>query len=744
MEHYLKSLTRPKRVITRGIRLEESFLDTARRFAGDRDMILLASGGELDCARYHMLALFPWLTLTCHDGTTTLDSANGKAAFALPPLAAVKRILAALRIPPPDPQLPVCAGLFGYFAYDVKKYLEDLPDTCLDDLGLPDTYLVAPRLLLVYDRKKRRTTACMAELTSKDAEETWRRFEECLREPPPPPGGITGGSVLTSNYRQPEYTAAVQSIIDYIAAGDVYQVNLSQRFETDFSANPYDLFMALFAKNPAPFFAYINAGDHHVISTSPERFLKQQQRRIETRPIKGTRPRGETPDQDRRQQEELKNSAKDEAELSMIVDLLRNDLGKVCRGGTVAVTRHKKLEKYDNVFHQVSIVEGELREAIDAADILAATFPGGSITGCPKIRAMEIIDELEPCRRHIYTGSIGYISFHDTLDLSVAIRTATVLNRRLFYAAGGGIVYDSRPAEEFEETLAKADSLLSMFQTDPAGPEFTRLVWLNGRLRPARQATVPIDSPGFQYGAGLFETIRADNGEPHLLSRHIERFRSSWEDLFAIPAPEPDWPAIIKQVLEKNSLDLQTAAVKIMAAHGTRRQPPWDHTLAVTAGPYTHRLTALNKTGLDLMIYPQVRRIPTASHKTLNYLFYFSAGQWAKQHGGDEAVILNPDGTVSETNTANLLLIKNGKVIVPLSETVLPGVTQQAVLEVLQNKGWRIIKQKCMPEDCLAAEAVLLTNALMGAVPAATIDGRKTGSAAGIEKDVNRQLHLPG
>ncbi|MBW2195839.1 MAG: anthranilate synthase component I family protein, partial [Deltaproteobacteria bacterium] len=215
---------------------------------------------------------------------------------------------------------------------------------------------------------------------------------------------------------------AIKRIKKYIVSGHVYQVNMSQRFEMGFAGDPFRLFKRLYKSNPAPFFAYINAGDHQVLSTSPERFIFQQGRRVETRPIKGTRPRGKTLAEDSALRFELEQSKKDDAELSMIVDLLRNDMGKVCKPGSVRVVEHKRTEAYQNVYHLVSVVEGILNCKHDAVDLIMATFPGGSITGCPKVRAMEIIDELEPKRRHIYTGAIGYVSFHDTMDLSIAIR----------------------------------------------------------------------------------------------------------------------------------------------------------------------------------------------------------------------------------------------------------------------------------------------------------------------------------
>jgi para-aminobenzoate synthetase component 1 len=239
---------------------------------------------------------------------------------------------------------------------------------------------------------------------------------------------------------------------------------MSQRFHFPLEGDPYVLWEGLFGMNPAPFYAYLHAGDHRILSTSMERFLVRRGEEIETRPIKGTRPRGETPRADERMRRELAESPKDDAELSMIVDLLRNDLGRVCRARSIHVAEHKRLEAYENVYHLVSIVRGLLRPGVGTGELLRATFPGGSITGCPKIRAMEIIDELEPNVRHVYTGSIGYVGFHDNLDLNVAIRTAVHAGGTCYYSVGGGVVYDSDEEAEYQETLHKGRTLLRLVE----------------------------------------------------------------------------------------------------------------------------------------------------------------------------------------------------------------------------------------------------------------------------------------
>jgi len=279
---------------------------------------------------------------------------------------------------------------------------------------------------------------------------------------------------LQSNFTRENYLQAVNLIREYIKNGDVYQVNLSQRFSFPLQGDPYLLLRRLFALNPAPFYAYLNCRDFVIFSTSMERFLFRQEDYLETRPIKGTRPRGRTPEDDEAQRRELLASTKDDAELSMIVDLLRNDLGKVCRARSVRVKEHKRLEAYQNVYHLVSIVNGALRPGTSHMDILRATFPGGSITGCPKIRSMEIIDELEPQVRHVYTGAIGYLGLHRNVDLNVAIRTAIVADGWGHFSVGGGVVYDSDEQAEYEETLHKGHTLFRLIEGENQAEERTQ------------------------------------------------------------------------------------------------------------------------------------------------------------------------------------------------------------------------------------------------------------------------------
>jgi para-aminobenzoate synthetase component 1 len=265
---------------------------------------------------------------------------------------------------------------------------------------------------------------------------------------------------VKSNFSRAAYMSAVRKAKKYIRKGDIYQVNLSQRFESPLDTDPYGLYLCLRDFSPAPFSSYLNFGGYAVISSSPERFLMKNGSYIETRPIKGTAARSSDRLMDEFNANELVKSYKDRAEHIMIVDLERNDLGRICEYGSVRPTEFVALEKYSNVFHLVSTVSGRLRKGIDPIDCITATFPGGSITGAPKIRSMEIIEELEPVKRGLYTGAIGYISFDGNMDTSIAIRTMVVKGKKLYFHAGGGIVADSDPAAEYDETIDKARGML--------------------------------------------------------------------------------------------------------------------------------------------------------------------------------------------------------------------------------------------------------------------------------------------
>ncbi|UCD86074.1 MAG: aminodeoxychorismate synthase component I [Deltaproteobacteria bacterium] len=362
---------------------------------------------------------------------------------------------------------PFVGGGVGYLSYDLRHFIESLPAEAVDDLGFPDCYFAFYDQVLAYDHKKRKWLLCELNLGDKNrggrtelltsASLIKKRLSGVpataeLEEP--------WQDELESNFTREDYLRAVERALEYIRAGDIYQVNLSQRFHTRIHLPPNQLYLRLRSINPAPFSCYLNFDGITVASSSPERFLRVQGQSVETRPIKGTRPRGRTPREDKQLKKELLASKKDRAELNMIVDLERNDLGRVCDYGSVRVARHAACETYATVFHLVSTVEGKLLPGNNVIKLLKASFPGGSITGAPKIRSMEIIDELEPTARSVYTGSIGYLGFNRQADLNIAIRTILIKGREAYFQVGGGIVADSTPEGEYQETLDKGKALM--------------------------------------------------------------------------------------------------------------------------------------------------------------------------------------------------------------------------------------------------------------------------------------------
>ncbi len=438
---------------------EAGFLNLARAVCARGQGVALISGGGLDCATHSILAWDPLLLLRSRGRALVLESGGRMRSWRGDPLEALDRVLEVTRPDWPLSPVPFAGGLIGYAAYELKNQIERLPQSAADDLDLPDMFWLMPGQVAVLERASGRATWLALAWPGREAEGT---APPDFAAPIPPEAAPLKVGELTSNFTHAAYLAALRRVRAYIRAGDVYQINLSQRFSFDLQGSPFALWKRLLAVNPAPFYAFVNAGGHQALSTSMERFLFRRGAYLETRPIKGTRPRGRTPAEDEALRRALAESPKDDAELSMIVDLLRNDLGRVCRRKSIRVARHKVVEGYQNVHHLVSTVTGELDPGVGPGRLLRAAFPGGSITGCPKIRAMEIIDELEPQVRHVYTGSMGYLGWHDNLDLSVAIRTAIHKEGRCHFAVGGGVVYDSDEEDEYQETLHKARTLFEV------------------------------------------------------------------------------------------------------------------------------------------------------------------------------------------------------------------------------------------------------------------------------------------
>jgi len=445
-------------------------------FEGRHFSFFLDSGmdpGKL--GRYSFIGSSPFLVLSSRGSEVTLMRGTEKSSLSGNPFDVVNDLLEVYRLDSSSPPVPFLGGAVGYFSYDLCHFIERLPGTAVDDLELPECYFGFYDLVIAFDNLQGKACIISTGFPELREAERMERASQRLREVKEKLSGVSASGreallvpvsstaeqvALTRGFTHQGYVDAVERARKYIINGDIFEVNLSQRFEAGLTITPYELYRRLRQINPAPFAGYLGFDEVSVVSASPERFLRVRGDRVETRPIKGTRPRGKTPAEDEALASELVSSIKDRAENIMIVDLERNDLGRVCRFGTIKVTELAVLEVFPTVFHLTSTVEGNLREGKNCIDLLKATFPGGSITGAPKVRAMEIIDELEPTKRSVYTGSIGYLSFNGDLDLNIAIRTFLVKGSRAYFQVGGAVVYDSDPEAEYQETLDKARALI--------------------------------------------------------------------------------------------------------------------------------------------------------------------------------------------------------------------------------------------------------------------------------------------
>jgi para-aminobenzoate synthetase component I len=479
-------------------------IDVVARFLDLPGLVFLDSAtGPPHAADAHQLGRYSFLTadpaqIVRSKGRKTEIGGRGLdwVPVDMDPLLAVRDLLAPHAAAPVSGLPPFQGGAAGYIGYDYGAVLERLPAARYDDLAIPDVVLGLYDWVIAWDHRLGTAWVISTGLPEIGAAREVRAHErramvqERLRGPARRPSsqalhsgvpaldeapsypvlGVEGAEPigLRSTFTHRGYLDAVTRVRDYIVAGDIFQANLSQRFQAPLTEPAFDLYARLRRSNPAAFAAYLDCGDLRVLSASPERFLRLDEngRHVETRPIKGTRPRGLAPMHDAALGRALAESDKDRAENVMIVDLLRNDLSRVCRPGTVRVPELFALEQHPTVHHLVSTVVGELDPAAEAVDLLRAAFPGGSITGAPKVRAMEIIAELEPSRRGVYCGSIGYLSTTGAMDTSIVIRTYLALRGRVYFQAGGGIVADSDPELEYRETLDKARALIAAL----AGP----------------------------------------------------------------------------------------------------------------------------------------------------------------------------------------------------------------------------------------------------------------------------------
>ena len=441
-------------------------------------------GGE-KIARYTFTGANPQEIFRARGRVCTLETAGRPVQFDENPIEQLRRLTARYH-PVRVPGLPpLIAGAIGYFAYDMVRLVERIPSTGTDELGLDDCVMMFYLGLVAFDHVQHRVWVIRNVFTEGPgglrtkydaAVREIRRTRRALQGPLPRQCRLRRARPLhiRSNFTKPQYLAAVRKAKSYIRAGDIFQVVPSQRFSTDTNTDPFEIYRALRVVNPSPYLYFLRLDDVSVVGSSPEMLIKVQGRDAFYRPIAGTLPRGRTEIEDRALESKLLADPKERAEHIMLVDLGRNDLGRVCEYGSVQVERLMFVERYSHVMHLVSSLRGRLRPDVDCFDALMACFPAGTLSGAPKIRAMEIIDELEPTRRGLYAGAVLYLDFSGNLDSCIALRTLVAKNGRAYIQAGGGIVADSVPEREYQETVNKARAVVKALEIAHRGGNGSR------------------------------------------------------------------------------------------------------------------------------------------------------------------------------------------------------------------------------------------------------------------------------
>lgn len=431
-----------------------------KKFKEDRYPLILESQKDhKKLGRYSFIMSEPFLVIKSKGESIEVREENNIKNIVGSPFETLQELLSKYRISE-NSHIPFTGGAAGYLSYDLCHHVENLPRTVTDDVNIPDLFLGFYDGILAVDHLENKKYL-IAHGLRESADEIIKKLETKIEKKTKEDESKADEKevVFQSNMDKESYLESIQRVKDYIYSGDIYQINFTQRFQCRLNKSPYTIYERLRSTNPAPFASYMNFGDGEIVCCSPERFIQVRNGMIETRPIKGTITRGSNPEEDAENRKILETSEKDRSELLMIVDLERNDIGKISETGSVKVTELFSIEEYATLFQQVATITGKLKKDISTSDILKATFPGGSITGAPKIRAMEVIDELEPTARNIYTGSIGYIAFDGSIDLNIVIRTILCKENNGYFQVGGGIVWDSDPESEYQESLLKGKAL---------------------------------------------------------------------------------------------------------------------------------------------------------------------------------------------------------------------------------------------------------------------------------------------
>jgi len=435
-------------------------------------------GGE-NLARYSFIGLEPFFRYQCRNGNGVIEDSKGTREVKGDPLNTLKGIMDNYHAPKIDGLPRFYGGAVGYFGYDLIKYVEEIPEDTVNDIDLPDCHFILTRLVLIFDHVKHKVKIVVNTEPGSDAaivyEEALKWIDSVKKRINQPQADVNRlnrevvNKKYLSNMTKDEYMDKVEKAKEYIKAGDIFQVVLSQRLTMPLQGEPFDIYRNLRTVNPAPYLYYLNFGGMVIIGSSPEMLIRVEDGIVQTRPIAGTRPRGHSKEEDLKLEKELLADEKERAEHLMLVDLGRNDAGRVSEFGSVLVKDFMQVERYSHVMHIVSNVSGRLKQGNTPYDALKACFPAGTVSGAPKVRAMEIIEELEPTRRGVYAGAIGYFGFTGNMDTCITIRTILVYKGKTYVQAGAGIVADSDAEKEYDETINKAKALLETLMLKEVG-----------------------------------------------------------------------------------------------------------------------------------------------------------------------------------------------------------------------------------------------------------------------------------
>lgn len=448
---------------------------------GDFSYLLESVEGGERIARYSILGSSPSVVITSTGKKIEIETQKGKNIFTCDsdPLDEIKKFMGQFKFVPVEGLPRFCGGLVGYMGYDMVRFFEKIPDRNPETLKMPDMQMVLTDTILIFDHVKHKikvvSNAVVENSPEKAYDEAVRKVDGLVEKlsqefsPPAFGSGIRSSEEISSNFSKKGFSDIVEKAKEFIRKGEVIQLVLSQRLSRRTESDSFSIYRALRSVNPSPYMYYLKFGDNRIIGSSPEILLRCEDRQVEVRPIAGTRPRGLTAEEDKKLEEELLADPKERAEHIMLVDLGRNDIGRVCSYGTVDLRELMSIERYSHVMHIVSDVVGELRENKDIYDLIRAAFPAGTVTGAPKVRAMELIEDFEKERRGVYAGCVGYISFSGNVDLCIAIRTIVMKSKIAYIQSGAGIVLDSVGEREYEETMNKAKAMIKAVEMAERG-----------------------------------------------------------------------------------------------------------------------------------------------------------------------------------------------------------------------------------------------------------------------------------